>query len=94
MMAFQTQLGRVPVARLAQGGTNSVQAFQWINSKAQHNNIPHHCRIFLNDIGVKGPRTRYNAEESYPGIWRFVMENMSNLYHVLAEYKWEPPLRP
>lgn len=87
MTAFQTPLGLMRMTRLVQGGTNSVQAFQRINSKTQHDNIPHRCRVFLDDVGIKGPISRYNDEEAYPGIRRFVMEHISNLDHVLADYE-------
>jgi hypothetical protein len=44
---------------------------------------------FLNDIGVKGPRSRYNDEEifNFPGIRRFVMEYIQNFDAVLTDLK-------
>jgi len=29
---------------------------------------------FLNNIGVKGPKTTYNNAKDIPGIWRFIQE--------------------
>lgn len=61
-----------------------MHAFQRMYSKAWHDNIPHRCSIFLDDVGIKGPRTGYNKEEYYPGIRRFVMDYRSKLYHIQA----------
>ena len=37
--------------------------------------IPHHVRLFSDDAGIKGPKSRYNEEEISPGIRRFVWEH-------------------
>jgi RNase H-like domain found in reverse transcriptase len=49
--------------------------------------IPMCVRPFLDDIGVKGPRSRYGDEEvpELPGVRRFVMEHLRNLDAVLAD---------
>lgn len=54
-------------------GYEFMQAFQRINSKALHNNISHCCSIFLDYVGIKGTRMRYNEEEAHSGIPSFVM---------------------
>lgn len=87
MTAFQTPLGLMRMISLVQGDTNSVQAFQRIHSKPQHDTMPHRCSIFLDDVGITGLMTRYKQEESYSGILRFVTEHISNVDHVLADYK-------
>ena len=38
---------------------------------------------FLDDIGVKGPKTRYNNKEVEPRLRRFVLEHLRNLDRVL-----------
>src|SRR5258708_20013948 len=73
MTAIQTPLGLLRFTRMVMGGTNSVQAFQRINSKVQHDNIPARCRVFLDDVAIKGPTTRYGNAEMYLGIRRFVL---------------------
>jgi hypothetical protein len=42
---------------------------------------------FLDDIGVKGPKSRYNEEKApnLPRVRRFVMEHIQNLDTVLAD---------
>jgi hypothetical protein len=44
---------------------------------------------FLNDIGVKGPKSRYNDEEvfSFPGVRRFILKHIQSLNAVLADLK-------
>ena len=49
------------------------------------NHIPHKCAPFLDDIGVKGPRSEYNGEEVAPGVRRFVMEHLQWMDAVLAD---------
>lgn len=84
---FQTPLGLMCMTRLVQGGTNSTQAFQRTNFKAQHDNITHRGTVFLDDVRFKGATSRYNEEQTYPGIRRFVMEHGSNLHYVMADYE-------
>jgi hypothetical protein len=49
--------------------------------------ISQSARPFFNDIGVKGPRSRYNEEEEegLPGIRRFIIEYLRRLDAVLAD---------
>jgi hypothetical protein len=42
---------------------------------------------FLDDIGIKGPKTRYNDEEVEPRIRRFIAEHITNLDLVLADFE-------
>jgi len=50
---------------------------------AEH--IPSTAMPFLDDIGVKGPRTTYNDEEILPGIRRYHFEHIQALDRVLAD---------
>jgi hypothetical protein len=88
MTAIQTPLGLLRFTRIVQGGTNSVQAFQRINSKIQHDNIPNRCRVFLDDVGINGPTTRYGDAKVYPGIRQFVLEHIVSLDPVLADHEY------
>ena len=47
--------------------------------------IPNVCQPFLNDIGIKGPYSRYKDREVVPGIRQFVLEHIWNLDRVLAD---------
>ena len=47
--------------------------------------IPTVCQPFLDDIGVKGPHSRYQDIEVIPGVRRFVLEHIQNLDKVLAD---------
>ena len=41
--------------------------------------------LFLNDIGVKGPRTTYNSKEVLLGVHRFVIEYIQVLDKTLEQ---------
>lgn len=64
MTASQRPFGLICMTRLVTNGTNSVQAFQCINSKTQHHNIPYRCTVFLNDISIKGPILPYDNKDA------------------------------
>ena len=38
--------------------------------------FPYRGRPFLDNIGVKGPRSEYGGEEVEPGVRRFVLEHL------------------
>ena len=42
-------------------------------------NVLHVAKPFMDDIPVKGPKTRYKDEFARPGIRRFVLEHVQNL---------------
>ena len=69
---------------LQQGGTNNVATFVRIVNKilARCRDI---SRAFLDDVGVDGPRTKYNDELAAPGIRRYVLEHIRNLDRVLCD---------
>ena len=46
---------------------------------------PHICKQFLNDIGVKGPRTDYSRVKALPGVQGFILEHIQNLDRVLCD---------
>ena len=70
---------------MPQGATNLVAQFVRIVTKILEDLIPHDYMPFLNDIGVKGPRTTYNGEEVLPGVRRFVMEHIQALDRTLEQ---------
>jgi hypothetical protein len=74
LTGFQTPIGLLRMTTLPQGATNSVAQFVRIVTKILEDLIPTECLPFLDDIGVKGPMSRYNDEEVLLGIRRFVLE--------------------
>jgi len=62
LTAFLTEIRVLRMTRLVQGWTNSVAVFMRIMYKVYCRLIPHKVRPFLNDSGLKGPKSRYNDE--------------------------------
>lgn len=87
LTAIMTDLGLLRQCTLLQGATNSVAQFVRVVTTILQDHIPHIALPFLDDIGVKGPRSRYNDEEvpEMPGVRRFVLEHVQNLDKVLAD---------
>lgn len=79
--AIMTPLGLLRMTRIVQGGTNSVAQFVRVISKILEDIMPDVCRVFLDDIGIKGPRTRYDDELSpdAPGCRRYIVEHLINI---------------
>lgn len=65
------------------GATNSVAQFVRVVMTILEDLFPTIAMPFLDDIGVKGPYTDYNGEETLPGIRRFVYEHLMNLQQTL-----------
>jgi hypothetical protein len=83
MTAFQTPIGLLRLTRLPQGGTNSVAQFVRIVQRMLVDIIPKVVMPYVDDLGVKGPRTYYDYEEVVPGVRRFMLEHIQNLDQVL-----------
>ncbi len=73
--AFLSDLGLVRMTRFPQGWCNSVSTFQRVAGKVHCRQIPNEARLFIDDAGIKGPKSRYNDDEILPGIRRFVWEH-------------------
>ena len=58
--------------------------FQRIATKIVQDLIPKRCGVFVDDIGVKGPKTKYGNEEALLGIRRYVLEHIVNINQVLT----------
>ena len=82
--AIETEQGLMVFTVLQQGGTNNVATFVRIVNK-----ILFRCRdisrAFLDDVGVDGPRTKYNNELAAPGVRRYVLEHIKNMDRVLCD---------
>jgi hypothetical protein len=79
LTAFQTPLGLLRQTTLLQGATNLVGQFVRIVTKILEDLISEHCLPFVDDIGVKGPLSRYNDEEVLPRVRRFIIEHIESL---------------
>src|SRR6202140_5811291 len=60
LTAFMTLLGLVRMTCLAMGWTNSVATFQRVINKVLWRHIPTNAKAFLDDVGIRGPKSRYN----------------------------------
>ncbi|PIL33553.1 hypothetical protein GSI_04176 [Ganoderma sinense ZZ0214-1] len=75
---------------LPQGATNAVSDFVRCTRHILAEEIPEHAKIFVDDCGVKGLRTRYN-DESIPeneNIRRFVFEYLTTFDRVLSRFEF------
>ena len=68
MTVIMTPLGLLRMTKILQGGTNSVTSFQCAMMKVLQRHIPHHAKVFVDDVGIKGPMSRYGDEEIRPGV--------------------------
>src|SRR5216110_1332997 len=64
--AFLTGVGLVQSTRLPQGWTNSVACVQRVMAKVHYHQIPREARPFIDNIGLKGPKSRYKDVEIAP----------------------------
>ncbi len=80
-----TPLGLMRMTTLPQGATNSVARFVRIVIKILAPHLQDRAKLFLDDIGVKRRKSKYNNEEVAPGIIRYVLEQIQNLDKVLAD---------
>ena len=60
---------------LLQGINNSVAQFVQIVFKILASHLQDQAKPFLDDVRVKGPKTKYNNKEVAPGIRRYVLEH-------------------
>ena len=84
LTGFHTPLGLLRMTRLPQGGTNSVAQFVRVVTRILHDHFGI-AMPFVDDVGVKGPKSRYNDQEVAPGIRRFVLEHIQNLDRCLCD---------
>ncbi|KAJ5131588.1 hypothetical protein N7448_005746 [Penicillium atrosanguineum] len=83
LTAIQTPLGLLRQTTILQGAANSVAQFQRVVSWILQPIFGTIARSFLDDVAIKGPRTRYNDEFAKPGIRKFVLEHLQNLDETL-----------
>lgn len=86
LTACQTPLGNMQLTSLPMGATNSMQEFQRATMHITYNMGEDRAEAFVDDIGIKGPKTRYNDKPipENAKIRRFVWEYAHTLYECLA----------
>ena len=85
LTTFETPLGRLQLTRLPQGATNSVAVYQAQMTWILQEELPEHVGIFIDDGGIKGPRSDYDGArlDENQDIRRFVWEYAVTLERVL-----------
>ena len=90
LTAFLTPLGLLQITLLPMGFTNSPAEFQACMTFILQDEIPDKANIFIDDLPIKGPTTRYEDEngepetlKENPGIRRFVWEHFQDLHCIM-----------
>lgn len=94
LTTFQTPLGTLRLTAIPMGATNSMQIMHGDVSFTLAPEIPEFTAPFVDDVGVRGPATRYELPEGgyetipeNPGIRRFVWEHFQDLNRVVQRLK-------
>jgi hypothetical protein len=87
---FQTPLGTYRLTAIPMGYTNAAQIMQGDVSFILQDEIPKFTTPYIDDVPVKGPRTRYElADGTYEmipgncGVRRFVYEHLTTMHRIL-----------
>ncbi|CAG82799.1 YALI0B06446p [Yarrowia lipolytica CLIB122] len=85
LTAFNTDFGSYRLTRLPQGWCNSPAVFHRAMLRVLGPLFPDQAVVFLDDIGVLGPKTDYGGamHDDFPGCRRYIVEHMDNLMAVL-----------
>ena len=84
LTAVLTALGLLRNTRLPMGWTNSVACFQRVIVKVLWEHLEH-AKPFIDDVGIKGPKSRYGDVEIFPGMRKFVWEHLQILRGILGD---------
>jgi hypothetical protein len=86
LTTFHSVIGPLRLTSLPQGYTNSMPEFQRRTSHILKKETPEHAGVFIDDIGVKGPTSRYNEAKipGNPNIRKFIYEFATTTDRVLA----------
>ena len=94
MTAFFTPLGLLRLTALPMGYTNSPAEFQKCMAFILQDEIPHVANIFIDDLPIKGPKTRYLDKEGNPqtmpenpGIHCFIWEHALDVHRIMHHIK-------
>ena len=83
MTVIYTPLGLLCQITLLQGVLNSVAQFVRIISKILEPISLNAVRVFLDNIGVKGLKTKYDGTEVSPSLCQYIFEHLINLEKTL-----------
>jgi hypothetical protein len=90
LTAFLTPLGLLRLTSLPMGYTNSPAEFQKCMSFILHDEIPDIANIFIDDLPIKGPESRYLMKDGEPevlkenpGIRRFIWEHAEDVHRIM-----------
>ena len=94
MTAFFTPLGLLRLTALPMGYTNSPAEFQKCMAFILQDEIPHVANIFIDDLPIKGPKTKYLDKDGNPqtvpenpGIRRFIWEHALDVHRIMHRIK-------
>lgn len=90
MTAFMTPLGLLRITSMPTGFTNFPAEFQQCMVFILQDEIPHVADIFIDDLPIKGPATRYLDQDEHPevlsenpGIRRFIWEHAVDVHRIM-----------
>jgi hypothetical protein len=86
LTTFSSLIGPHRSCVLPQGATNSLPEFQRCTTHTLQEEIPQNGGVFVDDVGLKGPKSTYGDEEAAPGIRRFVFEYATTLDRFLTRF--------
>ena len=90
LTTFQSPIGPLRITSMPMGYTNSVSEFQACTTYILQDKIPAITNVFIDDIPIKGPASRYKDEKGNPetipgnsGIRRFVWEHANDVHRIM-----------
>lgn len=90
LTTFQTPLGTLRLTQIPMGYTNSQQIQHGDLTFILQDKMPHITEPFVDDVPIKGPKTRYELPGSgyetipeNPGVRRFFWEHINNCARIL-----------
>jgi hypothetical protein len=93
LTTFQTPLGTLRLTSIPMGYTNSMQIQHGDLTFLLQDEIPDVAVPFVDDVPVKGPKTRYEIADSFEtipensGIRRFVWEHLQNVNRIIQRIR-------
>ncbi|KAF5355069.1 hypothetical protein D9756_005757 [Leucocoprinus leucothites] len=93
LTTFQTPLGTLRLTSIPMGYTNSMQIQHGDLTFLLQDEIPDIAVPFIDDVPVKGPKTRYETRDGFetipenPKIRRFVWEHLQNVNRIIQRIK-------
>ena len=94
-MTFQSPFGALQLTTLPMGWTNSMPIFHDDVTHILRPEIPHVTQPYIDDVPVRGPKTRYilpsgepETIPDNPGIRQFVWEHFQDLNRVVQQMKY------